>query len=275
MNQLKSLRLTVSQLENSIKFYVDVLGMSLVKVQHDEDHHTKKKAVLSYDNPMHPFFLCLEQGAPGAEFSPQKDDLYWKIGIALADIELARNKIMSKGTYVSQPHQFLDIGYLCHLQDPDGLVIELLQYTFGRRKSPLIPNNSVLGQKAHIGQVSLRVKDINQNIDYYRQTFGLRLIAKMDANPYGFSLYFLASEDGPTPPQANLEAVENREWLWSQPITTLELLHREGSESLPGFSYRPHSNEGLGFKGLGFSDKDPASSAPDKVYTYQFTQESF
>lgn len=275
MSQLKSLRLTVSHIENSIKFYIDVLGMHLVKVQHDEDHQVKKRAILSYDNQVHPFFLCLDQGAQDAEFSPQKDDLYWKIGIALADVELARNKIMSQGISVSQPNQFLDIGYLCHLQDPDGFVIELLQYTFGRRKAPLGDNNSALGQKAHIGQVSLRVKNIKESIDYYQQTFGLRLISKMDANPYGFSLYFLAPQDAPIPPQANLEAVENREWLWSQPITTLELLHREGSESLPGFSYKPHSTEGLGFKGLGFSDKEAPPSAPEKVNVYEFTEESF
>ena len=76
-------------------------------------------------------------------------------------------------------------------------------------------------------------------------------------------------------PQANLEAVENREWLWSQPITTLELLHRKGSESSPGFSYKPHSAEGLGFKGLGFSDKEAPPPAPEKVNIYEFTEESF
>ena len=45
-------------------------------------------------------------------------------------MDLARLKIIQSGITVSNPSQFLDIGYLCHLTDPEGRSIELLQHSF-------------------------------------------------------------------------------------------------------------------------------------------------
>lgn len=41
---------------------------------------------------------------------------------------------------------------------------------------------------------------------------------------YNFTLLFLAFTTE-RPPHEDLEAVENREWLWQRPYTTLELQH--------------------------------------------------
>ncbi len=59
----------------------------------------------------------------------------------------------------------------------------------------------------------------------------MTLLSKQPVEPYGFTLYFLASCDE-SPPLSDLEAVENREWLWQRP-------------------YRTHDAQPLGFAGLG------------------------
>ena len=277
MSQLRSLRLAVSHIDRSVDFYVNTLGMTIVRSLFDKTNNVKK-ALLSYHNPVHPFFLCLEQhlnATPPPNFIPQKDDLYWKIGIALEDIELARDNIIAKGQHVSDPHQFLDIGYLCHLRDPDGYVIELLQHTFNRKIPPLVSNRKPLGQNAHIGQVSLRVKNIDENLRYYKDAFDLELIAKMNVKPANFDLYFFASKESPKRPSVALDDVKNREWLWSQPITTLELMHRPDMEKDKYFQYKLPQEHEMGCKGIGFSKQPPAIIAPDKVPIYQFTHDTF
>ena len=80
------------------------------------------------------------QGPSGSQYKSERNDVYWKIGLSLQDVNLAREKIMNLDTsQVSPPAQFFDIGYLCHLADPEGFSIELLQHTFEKNfvKSPL------------------------------------------------------------------------------------------------------------------------------------------
>ena len=38
----------------------------------------------------------------------------------------------------SCPLVTVQVGYLCHLADPRGFTIELLQHTMGRREEPLV-----------------------------------------------------------------------------------------------------------------------------------------
>merc|ERR1719350_1811406 len=91
------------------------------------------------------------------EYKSERNHVYWKIGLSLQDVNLAREKIMNLGTsQVSPPAQFFNIGYLCHLSDPEGFSIELLQHTFEKNfvKSPLDTTGSmVLGQNCLIGQI--------------------------------------------------------------------------------------------------------------------------
>ena len=80
------------------------------------------------------------QGPSGSQYKSERNHVYWKIGLSLQDVNLAREKIMNLGTsQVSPPAQFFNIGYLCHLADPEGFSIELLQHTFEKNfvKSPL------------------------------------------------------------------------------------------------------------------------------------------
>ena len=59
---------------------------------------------------------------------------------------------------------------------------------------------------------------------FYRDRLGMALLSVQPVPDYGFTLYFLAFTEE-RPPQDDLEAIGNREWLWKRPYTTLELQH--------------------------------------------------
>ena len=62
---------------------------------------------------------------------------------------------------MTEAAQFQDVGYLCHLRDPNGFSIELLQHTFEKNFSAVTPDDSLaLGQPAVIGQITTRSTDI-------------------------------------------------------------------------------------------------------------------
>ncbi|MGI9286600.1 MAG: VOC family protein, partial [Pseudomonadales bacterium] len=150
---------------------------------------------------------------------------YWKIGITLADVDIARKRLLAMGVEVSEAKQFLDVGYLCHLNDPDGYCIELLQYDFAQHHKALVSDSSYkLGCAPTLGQITLRISDPESSLHFYQDVLGLRLLSRQVIEPHQFTLYFLACTDE-LPPNPNIDAVENREWLWQRPYTTLELQH--------------------------------------------------
>ena len=123
------------------------------------------------------------------------------------------------------------VGYMCHLSDPEGFQIELLQHDFAQnRPAGLGDPEKPLGGGARIGQITLRVEDIDAALSVYRDQLGMRLLSIQSLAHLGFTLYFLAFTDE-TPPLAALEAVGNREWLWKRPYTTLELQHLHDADA--------------------------------------------
>lgn len=206
-------------------------------------------------------FLQMGYGGPGASLelrplpSPEPyvhdaSDEYWKIGITLRDVDMAFEQLSRAGVAVTQPRQFLDIGYMCHLTDPDGFQIELLQHTFEGQPRTLPGNPDLpLGGGAQIGQITLRVTDLDSALAHYQRSMGMRLLSKQVVAGRGFTLYFLAFTDE-TPPDRDLEAVANRPWLWQRPYTTLELQHLED----PGTTVRPASAGSVGYAGLLIAD---------------------
>lgn len=167
----------------------------------------------------------LRQADTGQSMTPRDTDLYWKIGITLPDLMLAYEKLRRDGIEVSEPTQFQDIGFMCHLTDTAGFGIELLQHTFEdealtQRGDAALP----LGGGATLGQITLRVTDINAALEYYRETLGMTLLSVQPVASRDFTLYFLAFTRE-SPPLSALESVSNRPWLWQRPYTLLELQH--------------------------------------------------
>ena len=214
----------------SLAFYRERLGMA---PRPDSGDRQGRRHVLGFPGPdRQDAALELwhepETGRAGPALAPYRhgrDEVYWKIGITLPDLALARKALLAAGESVDEARQFRDIGYLCHLADPEGFQIELLQHRFEANHRPQEADPAHrLGSRPTLGQATLRVTDIEAALGFYRDRLGLRLLSVQPVAPHGFTLYFLA-DTRERPPRADLEAVENREWLWQRPYSTLELQH--------------------------------------------------
>jgi len=183
-----------------------------------------------------------EAPAGSKKYRSSQDSCYWKIGICIADVDLARQKIIKQGTPVSPPNQFQEIGYLCHLQDPSGFTIELLQQTFQKNfVKPEEEPGLTLGQSAVIGQITTRSTNIESSLSLYQAKLGMKLLSIQDVSDFGFCLYFLGFTSDTPPEPEDLHSVRNREWLWQRPFTTLEIQYMPGARPC-----RPMTEEGEG-----------------------------
>ncbi|WP_027256846.1 VOC family protein [Leisingera aquimarina] len=215
VKRLSGLRLQVKSPERLAGFYADVFGM---------DVRTEGEAWRAGYVGQDADLILLPGGAQG---SHTRDERYWKIGICLPDLDIACEQLRQKGVEVSAPHQFRDIGYMAHLHDPEGFAIELLQHDFlGSRPDGAGDAALPLGGGAHIGQITLRTGDIAAEISAHAD---MKVLSVQDVTEFGFDLHFLAFTDE-TPPDPDLQAVANREWLWRRPYTTLEFQHTAGAQ---------------------------------------------
>ena len=237
---LRGVCLRISDRDRSVAFYRDRLGMRVLREERCGD--ARARLHLAFPTSSHGALaaapataLVLEHGPAlaGATLRSGRDHVYWKIGVTLSDVDRARARLLAAGERVSEPAQFEDIGYLCHLQDPDGYSIELLQRTFapplGSPRPAAADDGSPLAEPGILGQITLRVRDIAASRELYERRLGMRLLSIQPVARYGFTLYFLAYTDE-RPPEPDLRAVHNREWLWQRPYTTLELLHRDARD---------------------------------------------
>ncbi len=255
---LSSCLWSTSDVETQAAFYVDAFGASA--------HSLGDRALVTFDPCLTDegheiaargdFWRCarlelIEAKSPTLEAKSSGSvggvAGFWKIGVTSPDVDGLRGSLLQHGVEVSQARQFGDIGYLCHFADPLGLQVELLQHHFapplnpdaeGRESdSPETPRGPVLGQ------VTVRVRDRSESLDFYRQVLGFRHLSHQPVVEHGFELDFLAGTSQ-SPPEANLTAVGNREWLWQRPYTTLELVFNEES---------PTEGYDVGLRGTGFA----------------------
>ncbi len=158
--------------------------------------------------------------APVALHEAAKDNRYWKIGLTMPDLDRAVAHLNWAGWPVSRPQQFLDIGYLCHLTDPAGLPIELLQQGFEGRAAAG-PDGHDIGAQATLAHLTLRAES-QAAADKEWLGKGMRLMSFQPVPSHGFTLYFYARTDE-APPDPDLTTVANREWLWRRPYTLVEV----------------------------------------------------
>lgn len=178
--------------------------------------------------------LVLESGGGG--YTHDRGQRYWKVGITLPNVDLAVENLRAQGIEVSDPRQFLDIGYMAHLADAEGFVIELLQHDFDGNRPADAGDPSAPFAQACIGQITLRTGDIAAEDERCRD-LGMRLLSVQEVAPYGFDLHFYAFTEE-VPPNADLWSVENREWLWKRAYTTLEFQHVADASFAPVPDFR-------------------------------------
>ena len=240
--QLARTCLKVEDASALVAFYTDHMGMFAFG--------SPGSAAFGYDPAQ-----CLLELYEG-EFEPFQagdTDFYWKIGITLRDLDAAVAYLRHRGWPVSDPRQFRDIGYMCHLRDPHGFAVELLQRGFKGHAAPRGDGHPIGGQ-AVLAHVTLRITDLPAARIFCETRLGMRLMSIQPVPERGFTLYFYGWSDEPLP-NVNLEAVENREWLWARPYTLLELQHWEfGVDNLS----KPNDSD-AGFAGFAYQGGDDPS----------------
>ncbi|NOD33018.1 MULTISPECIES: VOC family protein [unclassified Ruegeria] len=229
--RLSALRLRVADPLNLAAFYRDILGMFV-----REEGANVRVGYAGEDAD-----LLLLPGGGG--YTHDRGQRYWKIGITVPDVDLAATHLRARDVPVSDPNQFLDIGYMCHLTDPEGFVIELLQQDFEGNRPPYAADPDAPFAQARIGQITLRTGDIAAEDTFWRGQ-GMSLLSMQEVAPYGFDLHFYAFTQE-TPPNPDLWSVENREWLWKRPYTTLEFQHVAGAQFAPVPDYQGIEIEGV------------------------------
>ncbi|AZV78039.1 VOC family protein [Parasedimentitalea marina] len=208
MPKIETLDLRVRDPNTQVKFYCDVLGMKDIG-----------DGCVSYaDQETALRFLKTERS-----YTPHPHDLYWKIALAVPDIELACRQLQDRGVSVGTPSQFRDVGYLTKIVDPEGLVIELIDHWFQGNRPDGPVNPDFLGGGAHLNLLTLRTADIDP-IKRACAEWGMTPLSVQPVTPYGYTLYFFAFT-AETPPSTDLMAVENREWVYQRPYTVLEVQH--------------------------------------------------
>ena len=172
---------------------------------------------------LHPSPLA---SSSGPAYQHRANDRFWKIAITVPNLDMAHAQLSERGVSVTTPHQFREIAYMSHLADPDGHVIELLQHTFeGKPRTVDGDASKPLGGGAQIGLITLRSADIDTDLAHCVDDLEMTYLSRQEVSDKGFDLYFVAftSETQPNP---DVNSVENREWLWQRPYTTLEFQHR-------------------------------------------------
>ncbi|MCG8695594.1 MAG: VOC family protein [Minwuiales bacterium] len=253
--RIAALRLWTADPEAAAAFYQARLGMALLGTVPPAGDGGVGLHRLGFpaEPPEAPILeLCHRPDAAG-RIAPQGRDGespvgYWKVGLTVRDIGRAYGGLADVGVRVGDPpHRFRDIARLCHLEDLDGYCIELIERS---DDLPLPADRAAaaapLGSPPVWSQITLRVKDPTASLAFYQDLLGMRLLARMPVPDYRFTLYFLAFTDE-TPPDPDLEALGNRDWLWNRPYVTLELQHRWGTEEDPGFAYHTGADDPLGF----------------------------
>ncbi|MEM1435961.1 MAG: VOC family protein [Pseudomonadota bacterium] len=198
------------------RFYTHVLGM-----RGFDDHRVGYGATEA----------ALQFTKAQAPYASSSKDRYWKIALAVPDIELACRQLARDGIAVDGPAQFLDVGYLAHFKDPEGFTVEVIDHAFaGPARVPRDVDQTRFGGGAHLNLLTLRTANIERAQERCL-ALGMTALCTQSVPAHDFTLYFYAwTKD--RPPRADLSAIENRSWLYRRPYTLLELQHRAGAQAL-------------------------------------------
>ena len=72
----------------------------------------------------------------------------------------------------------------------------------------------------------------------------MKLLSKMDVHQRGFELYFLGYTKESLP-NKNIDAIENRQWLWKRGFTMIELQYILSSKDDENFKYETGISTGF------------------------------
>lgn len=224
MQYIQKHSLFISNVKNSLDFYINKLGMKFIK-EFSKDNKEFYHLKFNEDTNEAILELIYDENNTQTIFQNKEERLtgYWKFSISIKDVDIARENLIKRGVYVTPAFQVPNVAYLCHFKDPDGYELELIQHKFEQNHTKdKEDENYVLGNKAILSLITYRVKDDKESLEFYENTLNMKLFSKMDVSKRGFELYFLGYSKE-TPPLEDIEAIENREWLWQRDFTMIEL----------------------------------------------------
>lgn len=233
--KLTGFQLAIQHPEKTVAFYTQVLGMSL---NHTEKNDNRVIYTLGFAKDEPQLQLLYDSNQTLSPYALHPQDNYWKYSIFVEDIQAVYQRLTAQNHPIGEPYQFGDIGYLAHTVDTENHQIEFIQKTFKNSSltSPTTDKNPVLGL------LTLRTIDPMQSIRQFEEVLAMKLHVRMHVERGGgFSLYFLGDKQL-TPPSSDIDALENREWLYQQRHLFIELQHYWGSDHATDFSLNSDNN---------------------------------
>lgn len=217
MNKITKQHFRVDNFDGLQAFYIDILGM--------QDFSANDTMIFGFHKNSCHLYFHKKHVKP---YISKTNDFYWKIGITLKNLDTTVDYLRKKSITVSDPVQFKEIGYMSKITDPKGFVIELLQQNFKgcEEKSP--DDIHPIKFQAVLAHITLRITNLEKSKKFFEQTHNMRLMSIQPVQEYDFCLYFYAFSKEVLP-NKNLNAVQNRQWLWKRPYALIELQHRQSS----------------------------------------------
>lgn len=181
----------VGNLDKTIKFYTDCLGMKLLR-KRDVPEEGYSNAFLGYGPEESHFVVELT-------YNHDKDsyDLgtgFGHFGVAVEDVYQTVERVRNRGGVVSRDAGPVKGGstVIAFVEDPDGYKFELIQ----RAATP-----------EPLCQVMLRVGDLDKAIAFYETAMGMKLLRKRDNPEYKYTLAMMGY--GPEDKSTVLELTYN------------------------------------------------------------------
>eukprot|EP00249_Psilotum_nudum_P008210 c21121_g1_i1 orf=84-1175(+) len=165
----------VGDLDKTIKFYTECLGMKLLR-KRDIPEERYTNAFLGYGPEDSHFVVELTYN-----YGVQKYNLgtgFGHFGIAVEDVQKTVELIKAKGGKVSREPGPVKGGktVIAFVEDPDEYKFELIQ----RAPTP-----------EPLCQVMLRVGDLKRSIEFYEKAFGMQLLRTRDNPEYKYTIAML------------------------------------------------------------------------------------
>lgn len=234
--KLQSFTLQIFEPEQTLSFYTQVLGFKQLN-EFTENNVTYYN--LCFENTDFHIQLKYSPLLEKAHYKEAPTDNYWKYSLFVDDIQKAYQHLTHHNMTIGEPFQFGDIGYLAHTKDVENHQIEYIQQTF-LQNTPITTNESTA-----LGLLTIRTKDPIKIIKFYEDILDLKLFVRMYVNRgRGFTLYFLGNKnlEAPTP---DIDAIENREWMYQQSHLFIEIQHYWNSEYDLDFDLNNNKTNGL------------------------------
>ncbi|XP_052488176.1 probable lactoylglutathione lyase, chloroplastic [Gossypium raimondii] len=181
----------VGDLEKTIKFYTECLGMKLSR-KRDIPEEQYSNAFLGYGPEDSHFAVELTYN-----YGVDKYDIgngFGHFGVAVNDVSKTVDLVKAKGGKVTRDPGPVKGGtkIIAFIEDPDGYTFELLE----REPTP-----------EPLCQVMLRVGDLDRSINFYKKAFGMELLRAKDNPEYKYTTAMMGF--GPEDKNAVLELTYN------------------------------------------------------------------